>query len=87
MDDLPKLYTGETLAASTICTALLALIVGFIIGIMFTTKKANESSQHSSSISNRQHGNRSPVDIAASGKLKMISAGTEIHDKALRLKR
>ena len=82
-----KLYTGETLAASTICTAIIALIIGFIIGLMFTARKANVINRNTSSISNRTNGNRSPVEIATNGKLKMISAGTEIYDKTLKLKR
>ena len=86
-EDAMKLYTGETLAASTICTAIIALVVGFIIGLMFTARKANIINRNTSSITNHTHGNRSPVEIATNGKLKMISAGTEIYDKTLKLKR
>ena len=81
------LYTGETLAASTICTAIIALVIGFIIGLMFTGRKGNGINRNTSSISNHTNGNRSPVEIASNGKLKMISAGTEIYDKTLKLKR
>ena len=87
-DSSITLYTGETLAASTICTAIIALIVGFIIGLMFTGKKgARGSNRNMSSMSGNDNGNRSPVEFAANGKLKMISAGTEIYDKTLKLKR
>ena len=75
------------MAASTICTALIALIIGFIIGLMFTGRKGNGNNRNTSSMSNHDNGNRSPVEFAANGKLKMISAGTEIYDKTLKLKR
>ena len=35
---LPLLYSGQTLAASTICTAVVALLIGIGIGIAFTKK-------------------------------------------------
>ena len=86
-DSSITLYTGETLAASTICTAIIALIVGFIIGLMFTGRKGRGTNRSTSSMSGNDSGNRSPVEFAANGKLKMISAGTEIYDKTLKLKR
>ena len=81
------LYSGETLAASTICTAIIALIIGFIIGLMFTARKGNGINRNTASMSNHVNGNRASVEIASNGKLKMISAGTEIYDKTLKLKR
>ena len=55
---------------------------------MFTGKKgARGSNRNMSSMSGNDNGNRSPVEFAANGKLKMISAGTEIYDKTLKLKR
>ena len=86
-DSSITLYTGETLAASTICTAIIALIVGFIIGLLFTGRKGRGNNRNISSMSSNDNGNRSPVEFAANGKLKMISAGTEIYDKTLKLKR
>ena len=81
------LYTGETLAASTICTAIIALIVGFMIGLMCTGRKGNISSRNNSSISGHSNGSRSPGEISSTGKIKMISAGTDIYDKTIKLKR
>ena len=81
------LYTGDTLAASTICTAIIALIVGFIIGLMFTGRKGNRINRNTSSMTNHANGNRAPVEIASNGKIKMISAGTDIYDKTVKLKR
>ena len=35
---IPLLYSGQTLAASTLCTAVVALVVGIGIGVCFTKK-------------------------------------------------
>ena len=40
---IPLLYSGQTLAASTICTAVVALVVGIGIGVCFTKKYGKES--------------------------------------------
>ena len=89
-------------------TAVLALIVGFLVGIAVNSHKkwshrwsggigggghqrgggALSTTENSNGGSNdRRNGRSAEPSIAANGKLTLVSAGTEIYDKTLALKR
>ena len=84
---LPLLYSGQTLAASTLCTAVIALAVGIGIGIAVTKKYGKGT--HGGATVHPASGSGTPEDPNAAGRTdkQNFDDDSDFYGKTVALKR